>query len=84
MGILVNSEKGKKPVSIRVLAVVCLSLLTVIVIASYLGYSTIMELQTEQSNLQMKYDNLISQCLALQTNFNEVQNSSNDLQLKLT
>ena len=84
MGILVNSEKGKKPVSIRVLAVVCLILLAVTVIASYLGYSTIMELQTEQSNLQTKYDNLISQYLALQTNFNEVQNSSNDLQFQLS
>ena len=84
MGIRVNSEKGKKPVSIRVLAVFSLSLLAVTVIASYLGYSTIMELQTEQSNLQTKYDNLISQYLTLQTNFNAVQNSSNDLQLQLT
>ncbi|MBN1784683.1 MAG: right-handed parallel beta-helix repeat-containing protein [Candidatus Bathyarchaeota archaeon] len=84
MSILVNSEKGKNPVSIRVLAVVCLSLLAVTVIASYLGYSTILELQTEQSNLQTKYDNLISQYLALQTNFNQVKNSSNDLQLHLT
>jgi len=84
MGTLVNSEKDKKPVSIRVLAVVCLSLLAVTMIASYLGYTTLRELQTEQSNLQTKYDNLISQYLALQTNFNEVKNSSNDLQLQLT
>ena len=84
MSILVNSEKGKKPVSIRMLAAVCLSLLAVTVIASYLDYSNIMELQTKQNNLQTKYDNLISQYLALQTNFNEVQNSNNDLQLQLT
>lgn len=81
---MVNSERGRKPVSIRVFTVVCLSLLAVTVIASYLGYSAVRELQTEQSALQTKYDNLISQYLALQTNFNELQNSSNDLQVQLT
>jgi chaperonin cofactor prefoldin len=81
--IMASSGKGRKPVSVRVFAVVCLSLLAVTVIVGYLGYSAVMELQTEQSALQTKYDNLISQYLALQTNFNELQNSSNDLQVQL-
>ncbi len=53
-------------------------------IASYLGYSAIMKLQTDQNDLQSKYDGISSQYVGLQANFSELQNSNSDLQFQLT
>jgi len=78
---MVFSEKGRKSVSRRIFAVAYLALLAVSVIVGYLGYSTIIELQTDQNALQSKHDDLSSQYLGLQANFSELQQNSSDLQL---
>jgi len=81
---MVFSEKGKKSVSTRIFAVAYLTLLTVTVIVSYLGYSAIMNLQNDQNALQLKHDDLISQYSGLQTNFGELQKNNSDLYSQLT
>jgi hypothetical protein len=81
---MVISEKARKSVSIRIFAVTLVILLAVTAIVSYLGYSAITKLQTDQNALQSKYEGLSSQYFGLQADFSELQKNNSDLQGQLT
>jgi chaperonin cofactor prefoldin len=81
---MVISEKARKSVSIKIFAVTLVILLAVTAIVSYLGYSAITKLQTDQNALQSKYDGLSSQYFGLQADFSELQKNNSDLQGQLT
>ena len=81
---MVISEKARKSVSRRIFIVTFLTLLAVTAIVSYLSYSAIMKLQTDQNTLQSKHDDLSSQHFGLQANFSELQKNNSDLQFQLT
>jgi hypothetical protein len=81
---MVISKKARGSVSRKIFTISYLTLLAVTLIVSYLGYSAIMELGTEQNAFQLKYEDLSSQYIGLQANLVELQKNNSDLHFQLT
>ncbi len=80
----VGYQQVGKSLSSRPFAVVCLALLALMVIVSYLSYSSITRLQFDQNNITAKYDDLVLQYSNLQANYNQLQQNNTNLQSQLT